>query len=125
MAFTVILTSLPVAAQGDWVEGFVALPLCPTLVEAHGLEMPLLTFLFACGVVGAMRPGGRRPARPVAGRGGPIFRSLGICLMVPVHRLRMRSWAWKNMDPHVPLVGPSYFLASRTQSASFRRGIGC
>jgi hypothetical protein len=96
MAFTVILTSLPVAAQGDWVEGFVALPLCPTLVEAHGLEMPLLTFLFACGVVGAMRPGGRRPARPVAGSGGPIFRSLGFCLMVPVHRLRMRAWAWKT-----------------------------
>jgi len=29
------------------------------------------------------------------------------------------------MDPNVPLVGPSYFLASRTQAASFRREIGC
>ena len=66
------------AAQRHGVEGFVALSFCPTLVEAHGLEMPqtwpcLLTFLFACGVVCAMLPGGRRPPRPVAGSGGHIF----------------------------------------------------
>ena len=28
------------------------------------------------------------------------------------------------MDPNVPLVDPLYFLASRTQAAAFRQGIG-
>lgn len=140
LAWLLALTSLPVAVQGHWVEGFVVLSSCPGLVEAHGLEMPqtwlcLLTFLFACGLVCAMLPGARRPATPLAGSGGHIFRFGGFPQNVA--RLISRYMPYgieaqienevldvENMDPNVPLVDPLYFLASRTQAAAFRQGIG-
>ena len=118
----------------------MVLSLCPSLVEAHGLELPqtwlcLLTFLLACGLVCAMLPGARRPARPLAGSGGHIFRFGGFPQNVA--RLISRYMPYgiqaqienevldlENLDPNVPLVDPLYFLASRTQAAAFRQGIG-
>eukprot|EP00435_Cladocopium_sp_Y103_P027164 s3537_g6.t1 len=141
LASLLILTSFPVAVQGHWVEGCVVLSLYPALVEAHGLEMQvqsllcLLTFLFACGVVCTMLPGGRRPARPLAGRGRHIFMLGGFPQNVA--RLISRYMPYginaqiengdlelENIDPNVPLVDPLHFLASRAQASSFRRGIG-
>ena len=110
----------------------------PVAVEAHGLESPqtwawLLTLLLACGLVCAMLPGARRPARPLADSGSHIFRLGGfpqkvaglISRYMPYGieaQIENEALDMENLDPNVPLVTP-YFLASRTQAESFMQGI--